>query len=551
MTNTTIPSSTSPTRLNGHAKSKLHWHFAVGPLSEGGVLALITLLVYGVVSFYFVFRLHYYAGDAASRVGNAYYVLFSRNPHLGAIGMIWNPFPSILELPVVALHPWFPSVVTRALAGNIVTTVLGAIGVYHFNHILQGFLIPKYVRIIGTLAFALDPFIVLYGSNGMTDLMWVTCMIGTYDGLFDYLQTGSLRRLMAAGFWLAAGFGMRYEAVPFGALIIVGLIIAQWGKVSDAQWRGSSVLFGAPIVFAGGLWLYFNWLIMKNPLYFLNSSYGNLAQTATGAGVNGALALAQGHMLRTLFYVAHFGLLYWPIYLGFVVTLFFCFGKQRDPRAIVLIAGTVGAVALELAFVYSGHLAQWDRYFISFIPNGILLISYATSRLWKRLDRLRSFLWILLSVILLSGDVGTMLAVQIPVLSYPNAKILDSAFLGQSLRTTSNPYTKMKSVVQYVNAHPHLTILADTFIDWPIVVRAHHLNQFVITSDYDFDAILHNPRGRVDAFLVPEPLYTAKLDAINRQWPGLWAGTVPWTKLIKSFSGSDHFRLYAILPTAP
>lgn len=521
-------------------------------LSEGQGIAVLAFFVYAAVSVYFIYDLHYYAGDAASRVSNAYYVLFSRDPHLGAIGLIWNPLPSLLELPIVALHPWFPAVVSRGIAGNVVTAVFGAIGVYHFNHIIQGFTVPKGVRITATLIFALNPFIILYGANGMTDLLWVSCMLGSYDGLFDYLQHGSLRRLMAGGFWLAMGFGMRYEAVPFGAFVIAALIIAQWGKAHPAQWQGSAILLGAPIVFVGGLWLYFNWLVMKSPLYFLNSSYGNLAQTATGAGVNGALARAYHHIFGSLLYVAHFGFLYWPIYLGGIFTLFFCFGKRKDARAIVLIAGTIGAVALELAFVYSGHLADWDRYFITFIPNGLLLMLYAASKIRIPKSLLsRSFLWAGLSLILISGDVGTVLAVQIPVLSHPNGPIIDAAFRGQSLRYADNPFTSTANVVQYINNHPHLTILADTFIDWPIAVRIHHLNQLTITSDYDFAAILHNPRGRVDAFLVPRPLFTAKLDAINRQWPTLWAGSVPWTRLIKSFPGPDKFRLYAILPSAP
>ena len=38
-------------------------------------------------------------GDALSRVANAYYVLFSRDPHLPAMGFVWNPLPSFSVLP--------------------------------------------------------------------------------------------------------------------------------------------------------------------------------------------------------------------------------------------------------------------------------------------------------------------------------------------------------------------------------------------------------------------------------------------------------------------
>ena len=39
------------------------------------------------------------SGDAWSRITNAYYVLYSRDPHLAAIGFIWNPLPSLMAIP--------------------------------------------------------------------------------------------------------------------------------------------------------------------------------------------------------------------------------------------------------------------------------------------------------------------------------------------------------------------------------------------------------------------------------------------------------------------
>ena len=39
--------------------------------------------------------------DAMSRVANGYYVLFSRDPHLAAIGFVWNPLPSLAAIPLL------------------------------------------------------------------------------------------------------------------------------------------------------------------------------------------------------------------------------------------------------------------------------------------------------------------------------------------------------------------------------------------------------------------------------------------------------------------
>lgn len=516
-------------------------------INEMHLMALISFISYVALGVYLTFHMHYYSADSISRVANAYYVLFSRDPHLGAIGFVWNPLPSIFELPFVALKPIWPALVTKAFAGDIVSAVFGTIGVMAFMRILANFYVPKIWRICLVFTYAFNPLIALYAANGMSDLMFVSCVLASFSGVLDYTQTKSLRRLTAAAFWIAVGFGMRYGAVPFGAFMIIGLIIGLWGQVKPSHWVGAAILLGAPIVYAGGLWMYFSWLIMKNPLYFLDSSYGNLAQTATGAYVSHSTTLAMHSVLGTLLYVERFTLLFWPINIGILLTLVFVFGKYRDSRAPVLLAGTLGAVTLELAFIYKGNLAPWDRFYISFIPDGMILCAFAFSKLVGHQNSFRKHVvWIMAVVVFLSGDIGTVLALQTKALGNPDGPVVDLALKGKI--ASANPFNSSRAVVSYLDGHPDLTVLVDTFKGWSIVIRASHLHQFIIDSEPNFQAVLHNPKGQVDAFLVPKPVGVSKLDAINRTWPGMWAGHVRWAILIKAFPA---WRLYAVTHTAP
>ena len=521
-------------------------------IKDTTLLGVASFIFYIVVGLYLVLHLHYYSPDNGSRVANAYYVLFSRDPHLGAIGFIWNPLPSVFELPFVALHPIWPGLVSKGIAGIIVSAVFGSIGVVALVRILAGFNVPKVWRISITIIFALNPLVILYAANGMSDLMLVSCILATYSGILDFLYNASLRRLSAAAFWMAIAFGIRYEAVPFGAFIIGGMVIGLWGRVKHVQWAGIAVILGAPLVFAGGIWLYFNWLIMKDPLYFLDSSYGNLAQTRTGTYVTHSTAMAEHSVVGTLLYVAHFTLLFWPIDIGIVLTAFFVFGRLRDPRAPILLGGMLGAITLEIVFLYKGSLASWDRFFISFIPDGILLCAFAFSKIAEHQKALyKHIIWFLAVLLFLSGDVGTFMALQTPALGRPDGYVVDAALAGRNLRNDNDMFATSAPILAYLDDHPHLTVLADTYLTWPIVVRSPYLNQFVIASDYDFHSILYNPRGRVDAFLIPEPVGLGQLDAVNRAWPSMWAGHVSWAKLIMSFPGGYHFRLYAVTPAAP
>ncbi len=521
-------------------------------LSESKILAFGFWIFYLLCGFYLTLHLHYYAGDALSRVANAYDVLFGRNPHLGAVGFIWNPLPTVFELPIVALHPFFPAVVTKGLAGIVVSGVFGAWGAVHMNRILRNFAVPHTFRLIITCIFALNPLIILYASNGMSDLMLVTCILGTYSGVFDYLSEHSLRRLAAAGIWMAMGLGMRYEAVPFGALAILGMMAGLWGKVDAAHWKGAAVILGSPIVFSGGLWIYFNWLIMKNPLYFLDSNYGNLAQTRTGSFLTPSLSSARHSLIGTGAYIFHFSLLFWPVSLAAAVTALFLVGRWRDSRAPILMGGALGAITLEIAFAYLGNLGPWDRYFLSFIPDGVLFTAFVGARLQANMHgHWRMVWWTALSLLLLSGDIGTVMALKSPMLGRPDGQVIAAALHGKSMKDISDAFTAVDPVVQYLDAHPHLTVLTDSFNAWAITVRSTNFNRFIITADYNFAAILHNPRGRVNAFLVPQPSGVGALNAVNRAWPSLWAGRTRWVTLIKSFPGGANWKLYAVTSEAP
>lgn len=516
------------------------------------MIGLSLWILYVVCGFYLTLHLHYYSGDAVSRVANAYDVLFGRNPHLGAIGFIWNPLPSIFELPIVAAYNLFPAVVTKGLAGIFVSSFFGAWGAVHLNNILKNFGVPRFWALLFTAIFALNPLILLYGANGMSDIMLLSCTLGTYSGVFDFLQTRSLRRLVSAGIWLAMGLGMRYEAVPFGALIIIGFILVQWKKVSSAEWIGSSIILGAPIVFSGGLWIYFNWAIMHNPLYFLNSNYGNVAQTSTGAYLTNSMKAADHSVTGTLAYVGHFTLLFWPLGLAFLLSLILSVSRKQDRKVLVLICGSIGAILLEIALAYLGHLGPWDRFFISFIPDGVLLTSYLGAVATTRLPaRWRQSLWVFVAAILVSANIGTFFALQNHVLGHPDGQVIDYALANKSLASFSDPFYEADPVIRYLDAHPHLTVLVDSFNGWPIVIRSTHFNRFVITSDYDFESILTNPRGRVGAILVPQPVGVGSLNAVNRVWPGMWAGRIPWVTLSKSFPGGADWKLYTVTSNAP
>ncbi len=75
--------------------------------------------VYAAVGYWLQVRNGFIMGDALSRVQAAQSVLFSRDPHLAAIGFIFTPLGAMAQLPAVMLSPLWPDLTARGFAGSL------------------------------------------------------------------------------------------------------------------------------------------------------------------------------------------------------------------------------------------------------------------------------------------------------------------------------------------------------------------------------------------------------------------------------------------------
>ncbi len=512
-------------------------------------LAVALGLMDFLLGLYINLRLHYISGDAFSRVANAYDVIYGRDPHLAAVGFIWNPLPSLLEIPLLLLKDVWPALSQDALAGLFVSAAFAGVAVYYLSDTLRLFGIGTVWRILFTLLFALNPMVAFYSANGMSDIMLVGALMAAVRGTVAYVQGRSLGDLMAAGTWLAIAFGIRYEGAPLGVFLAIGMAAGLWGmRCGRSEIRGAMLILLAPLLYVSGLWIYVNWLIMKRPLYFLDSAYGNLSQTSIGGYVlqDTALQAAKHDALGTLLFVGHMALLFWPVLPGMVAAMALAVGRWRDPIAPVLIGATVGMPLLQAVLIFQGHSGGWARYFIYYIPDGFLLVTFAASRL--RRAWLRN---LALGAALLCCIGGNALNLHEETTSNVVGYGDTSTVRGILANRPFHMFREDNQIVAYLDAHPHLTVLVDSYLGYPIVLRVKNPKQLVITSDTEFKSILENPAGRVDALLVPAPIDVQVLDAVNRAWPKLWAGKVPWAHLILGFHGQTQWRLYAVGAGAP
>lgn len=503
-------------------------------------LGWLVFFAYVAVGLVLDFRYGLIPRDAQSRVANAYYTLAGLAPHLASIGFIWNPLPSVLEIPLVALHGIIPMMVRYSVAGVIVSSAMSAIAVTMIFRIACLIGLTQRWSMSLAVAFALNPLILFFGSNGMSDVMLLAAMLGMTFHVMRYTITHRVRSLAAAGVWLAVGFGFRYEAVIYAVMAAIVLMVMESSRRRREDGKDASVLaiFGLPITYAGAAWVLINWAIMGNPLYFLDSSYGNAAQTSTGAYVNSAITFAHNNPLGALWFVVERMAIFPPL-LFILIAIAMMWAWDAMPRlvAIPLVIAMADPV-LQLILTTMGASSGQERFFIYYVPLAFILVAFIMIKTpsWGKLMILAA---------LLAGNAGTA------VVSY-NAALGKGVSYSEHIIMSGqhvHSFVAANEINAYLAHHKSSLVLLDTFIGRHILIGSPNPSQFVTTSFPAFKKILAHPQGNVSYILVPEPQphNVSLLDAVNRYYPTLWAKGAPWVKLILTVKSGNYWRLYQIV----
>jgi hypothetical protein len=539
-------------------------------------VAGLSLIAYLAAAVVVILRAHSLIGDAWSRVANAYYVLYSRDPHVAAIGFVWNPLPSIAVMPLLPLKVVWPDMVATGFAASIVSAICMAGAVWQVHGIALDWGVRRSARILVAVLFAFNPMILYYGANGMSEAMFMLTLVVTVRYLGRWAQDGEAVPLVVAAMALAAAYMTRYEAVvatagAAGAVVLVSAL-RRIGPVRERVGEGlaDAVVLLAPFatVFVG--WAVASWLIVKDPFQQFTSVYGVVSQLAvaqsqvsqvTGQGTSGAYLWITRQILGLEPGIIGLGLL------GLVATF-----RGRWKLTIPAVAVIGAVVAFAIFGFLTGRTLGWLRYSITAIPlASILALAILAPNATKSDEAepvqppanamsLRDIAWKAMGVaavflVAIAVPVGaiTMLdpgenpqyggeAFQLRPIFYPNEPL--------GLYSPYGQFQVGQQAAGYIDSmNPGAgTVLVDGAMGFPIILESRNPTQFITTPDRDFQEALLDPVSfGVKYILVPEAVGYQSLDAINRAYPGIYDNGAGIAKLVRQFSaGGNSWRLYSI-----
>lgn len=534
------------------------------PRRRRGVALFVGLTgLYFAVGYLLVIRYDLLDGDAASRVANAGYVLMSRDPHLSAMGFVWNPLPSLVEIPILLFERWWPELRTRGLAGVIQSALFMAGAALMVRGIALDRGIAAGWRRVAVAAFALQPMIIVYGASGMSEAAFILCVLWCARHLMRWSDGRGTVDLAMAGLALGVGYTARYEVVPaaFGAVVFVAILA---GGRAAAGFRLSAMLAHIaiiffPIAFAAAIWALAGWVINHELFAIVTSQYGNENQ------VEGAKR--RGDLVRdspTALMVISARLLGMQPFVGIAAAGGIAYAVlARKPAALVPVL-TFGPVLVFAAWgQYSATTFGLFRYFLLAIP----LVICAALALWTPCDS-PGPAW---AVTTRAGRLGAVTLCASILIGFPvtvhaalndrignqqlkfivNSLLHPESFPAQEQRYRQGLATD-RLLADYFDRQrlPAGSVLMDSFAAWGIWLNSADPQQFIVTSDYDFKAALNRPWGLGVTYLVLSNPASTDADAINIRYPTLWNDGAGFSKLVLTMmngaSDDDRFRVYQV-----
>ena len=537
---------------------------------ESVVVFTVSALVYFVIAGLMVHENIMFT-DATSRVANAFYVLFSRDPHLPAMGFVWNPLPSFVLLPILPLKSLFPGLVVYGAAGAIQSALSMAGAAAGIGVCLKKLGVGRVPRLTLVVLFAGQPMIALYAGSGQSEPMLMLFLVLTASSLISWVQTSGTGYLVGAGIFLGLGYLTRYEAGATAAGVMV-LVAAVSVFRSRGSWNyrlrlalNDVVLVSVPFLFSFALWAAAARILVGEWFPTFGSKYGNSAQVQSAAHwIQQATGTTTG---QTLWYLSKQITALAPL-LAVLLPVAAVLAMRRRSLTVLVPVVVFGSVMAFCGLVLLvGSSFGWLRFQITAIPMTVLLAgsvigmltsgaSGAPGSAGRKHSRLRA-----------AATVGVLLAVavswpvQAGVLVDPNLNLArEEAPMLSDVFTTNRPgndprllqmFQVERSIATYLDdlAPGDGTVLADSAYAFPIIMSSRHPHTFVISSDFDFQAAVDNPLAQHISYILVRS--DARSDAVQVRWPTLYANGATIATLVRNWVGVvGEWRLYRVIGSA-
>jgi hypothetical protein len=362
---------------------------------------LLTMVSITSFLYYFSNGLGVAYNDARSHLDIARRVVENLQPGFAQLGSVWLPLPHLLATLTVWNNFMWHSGLSGALE-SMASYVATGILIYQ---ILKTLGVSLLGRIVGVFIFAANLNILYMQSTAMTELLLLgTMTAGVYE-LIQWHKEDNMLRLVKSSFWVMLSTMIRYDGWFLLFFSTILIVIQAYRKHGYKAAEGAFFLFATLASFGILLWILWNWIIFKDPLYFI---FGPYAAATQQQQIAAAGELATQHNLlfsiKTYFYAIIYNEGMLQTILAAIGMTLFWFDKKissslRMASVALLAPFFFNILALYLGqsvlFVQGLNGNSWFnvRYGLMMAPTIAIFVGYLVYRL-------KSIKWIMVLLIL-------------------------------------------------------------------------------------------------------------------------------------------------------
>ncbi len=367
------------------------------------LLLLLLLSTISIISFIFFYtnNLGLAYNDARSHLNIGRRVVEGLKPGLAQLGSVWLPLPHVLMIPTIWNDFFWHSGLSGAIQSMISFVATGFLIMAFLKQLKVG----VYGQIVGLLTFVLNFNILYLQSTAMTELLLIATMLASSYELLRWYTTDKLVYLIRTAFWIMLATLIRYEGwyLLFHTTVLV--MLYAWKKYGYKKIEGMFFFF---TTFAGVgvvLWLLWNLMIFKDPLYFALGPYS--AHSQQEQIESAGLLLTKGNVLFST-YVYSIATLYnvgvFPMLLTLLGGIYFVFDKTLGIRAKLASTTLIAPYIFNVLALFLGHS-------VLFIPEimgeswfniryGIMLLPAVAIGIGYLVHKLKSLRFVIVSLLL-------------------------------------------------------------------------------------------------------------------------------------------------------
>ena len=407
----------------------------VGKSNVGSQLVLwsIPILLCLISAWFYVYYFRNGLGlaynDARSHLDIGRRVVEGLKPGLAQVGSVWLPLPHVLMIPTIWNDFMWHTGLSGALQSMVAFVATGLL-VYK---ILEKLKVGILGRLVGVAVFVLNLNVLYLQSTAMTELLLLGTMTAGCYYLLVWQQGEDVLNLIKAAFWIMLSTLVRYDGWFLLLIAAVLVLFNTWRKRGYKTAEGMVILFCTLAGLGIVLWVVWNALIFKDPLYFILGPFSAHAQQTQlrDAGVLPSyhnLLLDAKIYLYALFYNSYT----LPVILALVGFITFLFDKTHTVAVRLAATALLAPLLFNIIALYFGFSVLFvqgisgDTWFN--IRYGIMLIPAIAVFIGYLVDRAKLLRWVV---------IGLLAFVLFFAFANQDAVTIDDARVGSSQKNVS------------------------------------------------------------------------------------------------------------------